>query len=90
MSKLSKPVWETHTDPETWIRTDILQAPRCWTVVRDGEAIAVRTTSTQGPFRYIRSQFPSQAHAERLAERLNQMFRTQQYQVVEIIVPIAR
>ena len=90
MSKPSKPVLQTHTDRTTWIRTDILQAPRCWSVVRDGEAIAVRTTSTQGPFRYIRSQFPSRAHAENLAERLNQMFHTTSYQVVEIIVPIAR
>jgi hypothetical protein len=61
-----------------------------WVVTYAGQPINILTRNTSpeivySGMKYLRNGFPHKGHAVVLARKLNQMFNTDQYQVVKVI-----
>jgi len=83
MSKPSKPVLLSSTSPGL-VQIEVLAADGVYQVYYQGQAIALRHSSQGSEYKYPKSCFPQRGHAQRLADRLNTMFDTTQFQVREI------
>jgi hypothetical protein len=86
MSKPTQPVILTHRDGD-----DILDIQDCWdsnfyAVIYQGRPFALRKRNATGypSPKYQRTTFPTRGWAEFLANRLNQRFETDKFEVVII------
>lgn len=83
-----------NVNPKTYKAEQILDADGIYAVFYKGKPINIRTLnqliSYPGP-KYKKSSFSSPAHAFNLAERLNKMFKTEDFQVYRMFdgVPIS-
>ncbi len=73
-----------HTDPKTYKSEQILQADFIYAVYYDDRPINLRTLNQlvnyPGP-KYKKVSFSNPGHAFNLAERLNRIFKTEQFKV---------
>lgn len=73
-----------YTDPKTYKSEQVLKASFIYAVYLDGEPINLRTLNSlvnyPGP-KYKKTAFAAPGHAFNLAERLNKLFKTDQFQV---------
>lgn len=73
-----------NVDTKTYKAEQVLEATAIYAVYYQGKPINLRTgshlVSYPGP-KYKKSSFPSPAHAFNLAERLNTMFKTTDFEV---------
>lgn len=84
MSKPSKPVLLDHRT-KNLVLTEVLEAEGAYQVCFQGRPIALRTSSQSSAFKYPKTCFPQQAHAIRLAAKLNVQFNTTDFAVREIL-----
>lgn len=75
------------TDNVTWISDQILVATKIWAVYHNGEPINYRRTNMlvdiPGP-RYKRTIFNNRSSATRLCRKLNRLFVTDKFKVMEL------
>jgi hypothetical protein len=76
-----------YTNPKTYKSEQILEADAIYAVFYSGNPINLRTLNSlvnyPGP-KYKKVSFSNSGHAFNLAERLNTLFKTDQFQVVEL------
>ena len=73
-----------HTDPKTYRSEQVLEADYIYAVYYEGRPINLRTLNSlvnyPGP-KYKKCSFSNPGHAFNLAERLNQLFKTDKFTV---------
>lgn len=78
-----------YTNPKTYKSEQILEADAIYAVFYAGNPINLRTLNSlvnyPGP-KYKKVSFSNSGHAFNLAERLNKLFKTDQFEVVELKV----
>ena len=76
-----------HTDPKTYKSEQVLKAEFIYAVYMDGQPINLRTLNAlvnyPGP-KYKKTAFAAPGHAFNLAERLNKLFKTDQFAVFRL------
>jgi len=76
-----------YTNPKTYKSEQILEADAIYAVFYAGNPINLRTLNSlvnyPGP-KYKKVSFSNSGHAFNLAERLNKLFKTDQFEVVEL------
>lgn len=93
MSRPKPKVILTHTNHQTYLSEQVLQVKAMFAVCFDGRPINLKIVhsllSDQTP-KYRRTCFPeSPGHALNLAEKLNQLFKTDKFHVYEM-QPVSR
>lgn len=85
MSRNSPEIIEKHKNDI--VETQILESNGAWAVLRDGKSFNVRKifNATPGTYQYLRSVFPTKGHASVLAKKLNTMFATDIYTVINLL-----
>jgi hypothetical protein len=88
MSRPKPKVILTHTNHQTYLSEQVLQVSTMFVVCYDGKPINLKVVhsllSDQTP-KYRRTCFPeSPGHALNLADKLNQMFKTDKFSVWEM------
>ncbi|UEM19000.1 hypothetical protein JL100_018105 [Skermanella mucosa] len=87
MSRPKPRVLLDHTDHKTYRSEQVLQAEAVYAVFFDGKPINLRNLHSlvdyPGP-KYKKVVFPNSAHAHRLAERLNKLFKTTRFEVYKL------
>lgn len=76
-----------HTDPKTYKSEQVLKASAIYAVYLEGQPINLRTLNSlvnyPGP-KYKKTAFAAPGHAFNLAERLNKLFKTDQFAVFKL------
>lgn len=84
MSRPKPTVLLDHTDPKTYKSEQVLAADGIYAVFMDGKPINLRNLSKlvdyPGP-KYRKVSFSNPGHAHNLAEKLNEMFKTDRFKV---------
>lgn len=84
MSRPKPTVLLDHTDPKTYKSEQVLAADGIYAVFMDGKPINLRSLSKlvdyPGP-KYRKVSFSNPGHAHNLAEKLNEMFKTDRFKV---------
>ena len=88
MSRPKPKVLLTHTNTKNYISEQVLSVKTIYAVCYEGKPISLKAVhsliSDQTP-KYRRTCFPeSPGHAINLAEKLNQMFKTDKFEVFEM------
>ena len=87
MSRPKPTIILEHTDTETHKSEQILKAESIYSVFFDGEPINLRVSHIfmdyPGP-KYKKVSFSNPGHAFNLADRLNKIFSTDEFQVVKL------
>lgn len=85
MSRPKPTVLLNHTDPKTYRSEQVLDASGIYAVFYQGNPINLRTLNSlvnyPGP-KYRKVSFSNPGHAFNLAEKLNKLFKTDQFNVV--------
>jgi hypothetical protein len=85
MAKSSLPIIMSALNARSGVIEDICLAEQMWAVYYNNQNISIRTKNRNtGLVKYKKTTFASIGHAERLAHRLNNQFKTQAFRVVEI------
>jgi hypothetical protein len=75
------------TDPKTFRSEQLLDADAIYAVFHNGKPVNLRSLSSltnyPGP-KYKKVSFSNSGHAFNLAERLNKLFKTDQFEVVKL------
>jgi hypothetical protein len=78
----------SYTDPKSYKKEEVLKAEAIWAVFYDGGPINLRNLNSlvdyPGP-KYRKVSFSNPGHALNLAEKLNQKFQTDKFQVYKLI-----
>lgn len=76
-----------HTDPKTYKSEQVLDADYIYAVYMSGRPINLRTLNSlvnyPGP-KYKKTAFAAPGHAFNLAERLNKLFKTEEFAVFKL------
>jgi hypothetical protein len=76
-----------YTDPKTYKAEQVLKADAIYAVFYRGEPINLRSLNTlldyPGP-KYKKCSFSNPGHAFNLAEKLNKLFKTEEFQVYKL------
>jgi len=84
MSRPRPTILLDHTHPKTYKSEQVLKAEAIYAVFYDHSPINLRTlnslVSYPGP-KYKKTSFPNPGHAFNLAEKLNRLFKTDQFRV---------
>lgn len=76
-----------YTNPKTYKSEQILEADAIYAVFYEGNPINLRTLNSlvnyPGP-KYKKVSFSNSGHAFNLAERLNTLFKTDKFEVIEL------
>lgn len=84
MSRPKPNILLNYTDPKTFRSEQILEAEGIYAVFFQGKPINLRSLNSlvnhPGP-KYLKTSFPNPGHAHNLAERLNKLFKTNEFQV---------
>tara|TARA_B100002019_G_scaffold271703_1_gene266342 strand:- start:253 stop:555 length:303 start_codon:yes stop_codon:yes gene_type:complete len=87
MSRPKPTVILTHTDQQTYKSEEVLSADAIYAVFHKDKPINLRTlnslVSYPGP-KYKKVSFSNPGHAFNLSDRLNNLFRTNDFSVVEL------
>lgn len=77
-----------HTNSKSYKSEQVLKAAAIYAVFYEGQPINLRTLNTlvsyPGP-KYKKTSFPNSAHAFNLAERLNKLFKTDKFEVFQLL-----
>lgn len=88
MSRPKPTILLSHTNPTTYKSEQVLEASAVYAVFYKGRPINIRTLNSlidyPGP-KYKKSAFQNAAHAFNLAERLNKMFKTDEFEVYRLV-----
>lgn len=88
MSRPKPKILLRYIDPETYKVTELLAANAIYTVYYQKKSINLRTLhnliSNPGP-KYKKVSFSNPGHAFNLAEKLNEMFDTTEFEVYELL-----
>lgn len=87
MSRPKPKILASYTHPKSFRTQEVLESDAIYAVFYKGKPINVRTANSvinyPGP-KYKRVAFPSAGHAFNLAEKLNALFKTDQFQVYKL------
>ena len=87
MSRPKPEVLLSHTDQDTYKKEEVLKAEAIWAVFYEGQPINLRNSNSlvdyPGP-KYRKVSFSNPGHAHNLAEKLNEKFRTDKFQVYQL------
>ena len=87
MSRPKPKIILEHSNKETYKLDQVLAAEGIWAVFYDGKPINLKTSSLvanyPGP-KYKKVSFSNPGHAHNLAQKLNVMFKTSDFQVFEL------
>ena len=88
MSRPKPEVLLSYTDPKSYKKEEVLKAEAIWAVFYGGGPINLRNLNSlvdyPGP-KYRKVSFSNPGHALNLAEKLNQKFQTDKFQVYKLI-----
>jgi len=91
MSRPKPTILLDHTNPKTYKSEQVLAADGIYAVFLDGKPINLRSLNKlldyPGP-KYRKVSFSNPGHAFNLAEKLNHMFKTNQFTVVRLTTGI--
>lgn len=88
MSRPKPNILLDYTDPKTYKSEQVLEASAIYAVFYEGNPINLRRicslTNVPGP-KYRKVSFSNPGHAFNLAEKLNKMFKTDKFEVFELM-----
>lgn len=88
MSRPKPTILLSFTNPSTYKSEQVLEAVAIYAVFHKGKPINMRSLSSlidyPGP-KYKKTSFSNSGHAFNLAERLNKMFRCQDFEVYRLV-----
>jgi len=87
MSRPKPEILLSYTDQDTYKKEEVLKAEAIWAVFYEGHAINLRNSNSlvdyPGP-KYRKVSFSNPCHAHNLADKLNDKFRTEKFQVYQL------
>lgn len=87
MSRPKPKIILEYTDPKTYKAEQVLEAEAVYAIFYEGKPINLRSTNTlidyPGP-KYIRVSYSNIGHAFNLAEKLNELFKTDKFEVYKL------
>ena len=87
MSRPKPTVLKDYTDPKTYKAEQVLEAEAIYAVFYEGKPINLRSINSlvnyPGP-KYKKVSFSNPGHAFNLAEKLNKLFKSDQFKVYEL------
>lgn len=88
MSRPKPTILLSHTNSSTYKSEQVLEAEAIYAVFFKGKPINMRSLNSlidyPGP-KYKKTSFSNSGHAFNLAERLNKMFKTQDFEVFKLV-----
>lgn len=88
MSRPKPTVLYEYIDPKTGKSEQVLKADGVFIVTYDGVPINLKVFNALqdvGGAKYKKTMFPSKAHADNLAERLNTVHKTNKFSVIDLL-----
>jgi hypothetical protein len=87
MSRPKPEILLAHTDQDTYKKEEVLKAEAIWAVFYEGQPINLRNSNSlvdyPGP-KYRKVSFSNPGHAHNLAEKLNEKFHTNKFEVYQL------